>query len=324
MWNTLANKLRRSLSPRLYPKIRTRNVRLAVTGYSRAGKTVFLTSLINHLKYHDPRAFKLASHKPTLVKVDDRQPKEKVWDTFAYDENRACIAAKRPSWPPKTKDCSQYTLSFCRDDAFFTRHSLTIYDLPGERFADSAMTYMNFDEWSHHQLKFLNVALTQEGEAASGQEVGEGLAAVSDYLKIARNGPRDGAQEADLVLKYKRALAALRQQYHSYISPSTFLLDEQGQHLLDTADKIRERAKGDPSIDIIEEIIRARHSGLRESEFAPLGEAWMGEAALTQSMERRYNEYRQKTVTPLFATLTSCDGLVILVDIARILAVGPR
>ena len=32
---------------------------------------------------------------------------------------------------------------------------------------------------------------------------------------------------------------------------------------------------------------------------------------------------RQRVVVPIFATLTSCDGLVVLVDIANILASGP-
>ena len=122
------------------------------------GRRFFSTSLLNHLKYHDPKAFKLAPHLPRLVKVDDRQFKKKVWDTFPYEESRACIASK-PIWPAKTRDSSQYTLSFCRDDSFFTRHRLTVFDFPGERFADSAMTYQDFAGWSHDQLTFLGVAV---------------------------------------------------------------------------------------------------------------------------------------------------------------------
>jgi predicted YcjX-like family ATPase len=294
-----------------------------VTGCSRAGKTVFLTSLINHLKYHNPAAFKLSPQTPRLVKVDDRPPKNQVWDTFPYDEYRACIACKH-TWPEKTRDCSQYTLSFCRDDAFVTRHKLTLYDLPGERFADSAMTYMDFAQWSYNQLSFLGVALAQDG-AAKGGDSGLGLEPVATYLKLARAEATDAVQESDLIVSYKRALAALRGQFHVYISPSTFLLDENGQHLLDTVRAIKSKHGDLAGHALVEEIVRHRYAGLPEFEFCPLGETWrVGNPDLVTRLEKRYNDYRQRVATRIFRTLTSCDGLVVLVDIANILANGPK
>ncbi len=322
MWTKMTSAFRRSLNPRIYPKVRTRHVRLAVTGYSRAGKTVFLTSLINHLSCHDPSVFKLAPDPIELVEVDSRQPKKTIWDSFPYASQRTAMVDSR-TWPDKTKASYQYTLSFCRDDSFLTRQHLTLYDLPGERFADLAMTYMDFDEWSHNQLQFL--ATQQHGDSGTSQaEPGGRLAPVTAFCQLAHRGPESGVQEGDVILAYKRALAALRHQFHAQISPSTFVLDEKGATLLDAVAKIRQ-TENIGLDDLIEKLIRKRYAGLPEDEFAPLGEAWREDTSeMAQRFAKRYDRYRQQLVTPVFKRLITCDGLVILIDVADILATGPE
>ena len=121
------------------------------------------------------------------------------------------------------------------------------------------------------------------------------------------------------------ALAALRGKYHAYISPSTFLLDEQGRNLLEVASAIKGRTPSISDANLVEEIIASQYAGLRDNEFCPLDQAWWSEGVeLVCRLESRYDEYRRKVVMPLFSTLTSCDGLIVLVDIAGILASGPK
>ncbi|MHB1035011.1 MAG: YcjX family protein [Pirellulales bacterium] len=125
----LHNLVARWLDPRKFPKSRTSHVRLAVTGCSRAGKTVFLTSLINHLLWHKPERFRLGpkSNLPRIVKAAERRPRKLLWRTFSYPIYREGLAAKHPTWPEKTTDCSQYTLAFESDDSFLTRYRLMNY-----------------------------------------------------------------------------------------------------------------------------------------------------------------------------------------------------
>jgi predicted YcjX-like family ATPase len=103
------------------------------------------------------------------------------------------------------------------------------------------------------------------------------------------------------------------------------MLDEEGRDLFDSARAIQDRQPGIAAPDFIEELIQVRYSGLRDQEFFPVAEKWRSECPeLVQRLEQRYQEYRKRIVEPLFATLTACDGLVVLVDIANILASGPR
>ena len=124
----------------------TINLNLGVTGLRRTGKTVFLTSLINHLKFHDPARFILGRRAQPAEAIHFRE--------FAHDSSVLRRGGNLPwfdyegyrnqfvrggRWPATTRDASQYACHFERTDWKISDLSLRLFDLPGERVNDIPM-----------------------------------------------------------------------------------------------------------------------------------------------------------------------------------------
>jgi len=311
------------------PKVHTKRARLAIVGLSRVGKTVFITSLINHLLKHKPKRFALDKKKKLQIIRSSKCPAsgDRVWNEFPYRRFRDSIA--KGKWPEKTKDCYEYTLSFTCNTSLVTHYQLTLYDIPGERLADVGMVQHDYESWSHDMLELLRLFSDSPEENSSvSLEEKTTQDAIRNYWKLAESGPGAVKDPEELIAGYKRALVGVRNRGIE-ISPSIFLLDQKGSMIEEVAERIRERI-GEPEQDVSEEywkrligeIADARHSGLPEKEFCPLGEDWHSEE-IAKEFARRYEEYREKIVRPLLDKLLSCDGIVVLVDLAQILQGGP-
>src|SRR5262245_30145529 len=86
-------------------RVKTTEARVGVVGLYSAGKTVLLTSLINHLQDHDPDRFPLGAPGTRLRKFTVHAP-DSGWAAFNYTGYRdALVNAGR--WPSKTTDRSQ-------------------------------------------------------------------------------------------------------------------------------------------------------------------------------------------------------------------------
>jgi predicted YcjX-like family ATPase len=275
--------------------------RIGVLGPGWSGKTVFLTSLINHLSSHDPRHFHLGKDKMAEIRKFRRLPEDRIkgahhegasWPAFEYDQFRERLVHRR--WPKKTSDCSQYVCRFERTDWKITDLILKLYDLPGERINDLAMVRKDsntFETWSDTFIRRINrdIGYADRFEA---------------YFKRLDD---PNLTEEDLLRSYKVTLGQLRLAYKPYISPSTYLLDRKG-----------EVCRGrDP-----EKLAEERYVGLGpKEEFAPLPkEAREKHGKIARLFAERFEIYRDDVVAPLIDTLQSCHGLVILVDVLRILA----
>ena len=280
--------------------------RIAVTGFTRSGKTVFLTSLISHLLHHEPERFHLGPNLH-IVKPESLPP-TKGWSQFPYMENRRFLAgnhAGKPEWPEKTRFPSQYRLEFERSDWRLSRMRLTLYDLPGERFADCAMYRQGFQRWSLQQIQWLT-GLNQQPPELDG------------FLSLVASDAPPLPTADQLIFSYKKALAALYRGYHQFITPSTFVLSAAGEnpHVADLfAGAI---AAGD-----FETIATGRCSGLPEAEFTPLPQHLFGQPGeLVGQFEARFQRYQREIVEPLFRTLARCDAMAVLLDLAHILQGG--
>ena len=145
-------------------------IRLAVTGLSRAGKTVFITSLVcNFLalgngyvtlkKIHDL----LSNQAQNRLKRIGIAPLDAgIVSAFDYKEKLSELASETPSWPPRTVDVARIALEIevARNSAFWNklghrRIRLEILDYPGEWLLDLPLLTRSFADWSRETLATL-------------------------------------------------------------------------------------------------------------------------------------------------------------------------
>jgi predicted YcjX-like family ATPase len=265
--------------------------KIAVTGIAGGGKTVFLTSLLSNLIEHDPYQFAFGQ-QARVSHFKELSVKPGYGGQFRLDAYRDSLARRR-QWPAKTVDCAHYQCSFQRSDWRYRKARLHFFDLPGERIADSAIAgHEAFIDWSAHVLRQLEDRLEGQPEAL-------------EYLELQR---KPGVSVDALVQAYQRLLAAMVFAYQPLIAPSTFLLDTEG---------VAASAQ-DP-----ETLARTRTSGLPGGAFAPMSQRLSGQyPELLETMQQRYQAYRETVALPVFEELQGCDGLVVLVDVPSLLLGG--
>ena len=133
-----------------------RRLKIAVTGLSRAGKTVFITSLAHHLE----RGLGL----PFLNAVADRRylgavPARRVpagITPFPYRANHAALAAETPYWPAPSTDLSLLRLELrfkprgrlARQLGDRRTLTLDIVDYPGEWLIDLPLLEQSYAGWA--------------------------------------------------------------------------------------------------------------------------------------------------------------------------------
>jgi predicted YcjX-like family ATPase len=271
-------------------RVKTTECRVGVVGLYNSGKTVFLTSLVNHLQDHDPDRFPLGGPE-TRIRKFSVLPPDAGWEPFNYAGSRdALVHGGR--WPAKTRDRSQFVCQFERSDWRFSDCLLKLYDLPGERIADAAMVGRDFAAWSEHILSLI------------GNDTGY-RACCAPYLAAVQ---KPNVTEGELLRAYRLSLANLILSFKPLVSPSAFLLDVNGQP-----------AKPDTP----EALAEARCVGLdRASEFCPLPALLRGHSDMLVRFESRYADYVERVVNPTVLALRSCTSLVVLIDVTMLLAGG--
>ena len=204
-------------------------IRLAVTGLSRAGKTVFITSLIQNL-------LALAAQKDVLPKLTQRLSDTGInrlravtvlpagvsaLPHFDQAAKLAGLSAAEPAWPDRTGDVAQISLALTltRRSPFGQklgerRVRLDILDYPGEWLLDLPLLPQSYAAWSEQTLALLR--------QSPRRQVSEAFLAF-----VANRRPGDRVSE-DLALEghrlYKAALEAGRVRHGlRYLQPGRFL-----------------------------------------------------------------------------------------------------
>lgn len=278
---------------------------VGVVGMYYSGKTVLLTSLIAHLRHHDPRRLPLdRDRKARITFLNELDPATGL-PQFPFAQWHTALR-DRHCWPRPTIRAEEYRARYAVD-AWRSRLDLSLVDLPGDRLADMAMAPLGrFADWSDSVVKLL--------EADPEFSV-----LARPYLNHFNGHP--AGNEQDVVGRYKRLLAMLTADYVPLISPSTFLaLHPDGEHLDERVGDI----KGLKKDQLVQKRATLGVCGLSESEqFAPLpAAARTASPTMTKLFERRYQQYRQTVVKPFADVLRRCDDVVVAVDVTVLLEGG--
>ena len=263
-------------------------IRLGVTGLSRAGKTVFITSLVANLMDRGRMTgLEAAANGAIQTAYLQPQPDDTV-PRFPYETHLTQITAPTPSWPKGTNQISELRLSLrVQPRGLLSGFSgprtvhIDIVDYPGEWLLDLALLDQTYAEWSA-------AALAKAPDRPQG----------ADYLSIA--DAADGHAKLDeptaqkLAESFTAHLQASRAAGFSDCSPGRFLLPG------DLA--------GSPVLT-----------------FAPLPAGDYGRGTIGREFERRFESYKRNIVKPFFRDhFAKIDRQIVLVDVLGAIHAGPR
>lgn len=205
----------------------TETVRLAVTGLSRAGKTVFATALAANLLAipRDPRRMaKLpAVAERRVVAVRELGSMRNATPGFPLADALATLAGSG-AWPRPTTELSALTLeldieaaatAWLERELAATRRTLRlgIVDYPGEWLLDLPLLEQSFEQWSAREL-------ARAREPARGPRAGAFLAELST---VDPAGPAVPAQLAGLAASWRAYLLDCRAAGLVALTPGRFL-----------------------------------------------------------------------------------------------------
>lgn len=276
-------------------------VRLGVTGLSRAGKTVFITSLIHNiiaggrLPFFKPVAMGKVKRAYLEPQPDDLVPR------FRYEDHLAQLLDQRPQWPSGTSQISQLRLTLEYESDSFVKRSIghrklhvDIVDYPGEWLLDLPLLNMNFRTWSQKAL----ADSRQKGRFVLSQAWRDFIES-TDVLEAEREQLETEQLAITGAKLFTDYLLECRQDEHAFSSlpPGRFIMPGD--------------LKGSPALTFCPLEIPTEGK-------APAGSLW-------SMMERRYEAYKTHVIKPFFREhFIRLDRQIVLVDTMMALNAGPE
>ncbi|KQW58909.1 MULTISPECIES: YcjX family protein [unclassified Ensifer] len=271
------------------------SIRLGVTGLSRAGKTVFISSLVHNLLNGGrlPVFEPVRSGRVSKIRLEP-QPDDAV-PRFQYEDHIAALVRDR-IWPDSTRAISQLRITLDFESAsgwnrLFSagRLSLDIVDYPGEWLLDLPLLAQDFKQFSDN-----SVARARAPGRANRS---------ADWLTLASSaGPTAIADESSARRLAESFTAYLKACKADASSPSTL---PPGRFLMPGD------LEGSPALT-----------------FSPLPDLPEGRApkgSLWAMMERRYEAYKKHVVGPFFREhFARLDRQIVLVDALQAINGGPE
>jgi predicted YcjX-like family ATPase len=264
-------------------------LRLGVTGLSRAGKTVFITSLVANLLERGRMPQLKAANAGRILAVHLQPQPDMTLPRFAFEDHLAALTADTPRWPQSTRAVSELRLSFLVQPGGILgglsgprRLHVDIVDYPGEWLLDLGLLDKTYAEWSEGVLD----RLAKDRSAAN-------------FLAQAR------AEDGSLKLDESRA-QSLARNYTDWL--------------------ITARAAGRADCTPGRFLLPGDLAGSPVLTFAPLPmPASTKRGSLWREMERRYDGYKARVVKPFFRDhFAKIDRQIVLSDVLGAIHQGPR
>jgi predicted YcjX-like family ATPase len=216
--------------PDLAELVKGSTINLAVTGLSRAGKTVFITSLVHNLlsAMHQPYRIPLLKvvGDGRLVTAKLGGGKTRRLPRFPYERNIEHMAASPADWPARTTDICEIdidirfvpvgALGFLlgRIGGGTATLKLKIVDYPGEWLLDLPLLTQSYVDWSRATLQLCR----REMRSGIAREF---IAFLSDHRHGAPANEDDAKRAHEL---YRQYLRAARDQHGlGFLQPGRFL-----------------------------------------------------------------------------------------------------
>ncbi|MBB5516855.1 hypothetical protein FHS89_002897 [Rubricella aquisinus] len=268
-------------------------LRIGVTGLARAGKTVFITSLIaNLLDRGRMQGLRAEAEGRILAAYLEPQPDDGV-PRFEYETHRDALRGDTPHWPASTRSISQLRLSLkVRPQGLLSGMSgprvvhIDIVDYPGEWLLDLPLMEMDFATWSQDAIAMAN----HPSRAAHSAEWRAMIQGLDPTI------PLDEPQARALTDTFKDYLAACQKAGLSGLAPGRFLMPGD----LD----------GSPALTFTP---------------LPLEGQRLKSGMLGRAFERRFDAYKRLVVKPFFRDhFARIDRQVVLVDALTAIHAGPQ
>ncbi len=271
----------------------TPTMRLGVTGLSRSGKTVFITSLVHNLLNQGRLpGFSPIAQGRFLGATLSEHPNQAI-PRFPYEKHLASLSGDTPEWPHSTRSISQLRLTLKYQSQNWmtgltgpSRLHLDIVDYPGEWLLDLPLLSLSYAQWSKQ-------ALTRADSTKHTKEARDFLTVLKSLNRETPASEPMAQNLAELFTLYLRAARATGKPM-STLPPGRFLLPGDMQ--------------GSPALT-----------------FAPLPAEFSNSKtdSLYALMARRFEAYKTLVVRPFFKDhFARLDRQIVTVDALRALNAG--
>lgn len=266
------------------------SLRIGVTGLSRAGKTVFIASLVANLLERGRMTGLAAAAEGRIEAATLRPHPDRSAPRFEWEAHMDALRAAPPQWPEGTRHVSRLRLSFrLRPSGWFSGLSgprvvhIDIVDYPGEWLLDLPLMGQKFPDWSARALAEAE-APVRAPHAAAWRDALAGVDPAAPY---------DEAAAQRLAQAFAGYLKAAKAAGLSGLAPGRFLMPGE--------------MEGSPALT-----------------FAPLPGGRAPRGSLAAEFDKRFEAYKSSVVRPFFRDhFAKLDRQVVLVDVLGALDAGP-
>jgi predicted YcjX-like family ATPase len=265
------------------------SLRIGVTGLARAGKTVFITSLIANLLDRGRMPQLVAQSEGRIVSALLQPQPDDTVARFDYETHLGALTSRTPHWPDSTRAVSELRLSLrVQPNGLLsgfqgprTLH-IDIIDYPGEWLLDLGLLDQSYAQWSERML-------TRLGAHPGGADMQQML------ISADAHAPLDEPVAQQLARAYTQHLQQARQAGFSDCSPGRFLMPGE--------------LEGSPVLS-----------------FTPLPpQERPDRKSLWREFERRFEAYKSRVARPFFRDhFARIDRQVVLVDVLGAIHAGPQ